>query len=231
MKRSEINEIMKQALEFFEGQKFYLPEFAYWKLEDWKKKGEEINEIIENQLGWDITDYGRGKFYDFGLIHFTLRNGNLKNIPKGAKTYCEKVMIMEEEQVIPMHHHIQKIEDIINRGGGILLIQLYNATKDDQLAESPVVISADGMQKTLESGSIVELKPGDSITIKPRHYHKFWPKKGEDKVLIGEVSTVNDDYRDNIFLEKIERFIEIEEDEPLLYLLYDDYEKYLNRET
>lgn len=228
MKRSKINEVMKQAVEFFEKQKFYLPKFAYWRLEDWREKGEEINEIIENQLGWDITDYGSDNFYNFGLIHFTLRNGNFKNIPKGAKPYCEKIMIMEEGQIIPMHHHKQKIEDIINRGGGILSVQIYNTTIDDQLAETPVIVSRDGIEHKLKSGSVVELKPGNSITIKPDHFHKFWCKEGSGKVLIGEVSSVNDDYRDNVFLKEIDRFINIEEDEDPLYLLYDDYEKFLD---
>lgn len=227
MKRSKINEIMRHAVEFFETQKFFLPDFAYWSLEDWKKKGEEIREIIENQLGWDITDYGSENFYDFGLIHFTLRNGNLKNIPKGAKPYCEKIMIMEEKQIIPMHHHKQKIEDIINRGGGILSIQLYNTSGNDQLAETPVMLTMDGIKKKIESGSVIDLNPGESITIKPRHYHKFWCKEGSEKVLIGEVSSVNDDYRDNVFLKEINRFMEIKEDEEPLYLLYDDYEKFL----
>ncbi|MBD3213712.1 MAG: D-lyxose/D-mannose family sugar isomerase [Candidatus Lokiarchaeota archaeon] len=227
MKRSKINDVMRQAVDFFEEQRFFLPEFAFWKLEDWRSRGEEIKEIIDNQLGWDITDYGSGNFSDFGLIHFTLRNGNFADIPKGAKPYCEKVMIMEEGQVIPMHHHNQKIEDIINRGGGILSIQLYNTTIDNKLAETPVVVFCDGIKKELESGSVVNLKPGDSITIEPEHYHKFWCKEGSGRILIGEVSSVNDDYRDNVFLKEIERFTKIEEDEDPLYLLYDDYGKFL----
>ena len=56
---------------------------------------------------------------------------------------------------------------------------------------------------------------------------KFWAKKGKGKILIGEVSGVNDDRVDNKFLEEIGRFPEIEEDEEPLYLLYDDYKKYI----
>jgi len=127
MKRSEINEIMRKAVDFFQQQKFYLPKFAFWSLEEWKSKGNEIREIIDNQLGWDITDFGKADFSKFGLILFTIRNGNLDDKSESAKDYCEKVMIAEEGQMTPMHHHFQKIEDIINRGGGILVIQLYNA--------------------------------------------------------------------------------------------------------
>ena len=62
--------------------------------------------------------YGSGDFYKRGLFLFTLRNGKY-NIDK--KPYAEKIMIVEEEQETPMHHHWSKMEDIINRGGGNLV--------------------------------------------------------------------------------------------------------------
>ena len=46
------------------------------------------------------------------------------------------------------------------------------------------------------------------------------------KVLVGEVSKVNDDVNDNRFLKPTGRFPEIEEDEPPLHLLVGDYAKY-----
>ena len=46
-------------------------------------------------------------------------------------------------------------------------------------------------------------------------------------VLIGEVSTVNNDLTDNIFAEPIGRFAEVEEDEAPLRLLVSDYRKFL----
>jgi len=178
MKRSDVNNIMREAVEFFKEQKFYLPKFAYWTLSDWKTKGVEIMEIIENQLGWDITDFGNENFSKFGLLLFTIRNGNLDDIHKGGKNYCEKIMVVEEGQITPMHHHYQKWEDIINRGGGILLIQIYNATKDDKLAETQVSVSIDGVKETFDAGSIIELEHGDSISLTPDIYHKFWAKEG-----------------------------------------------------
>ena len=78
MKRSEINKIIQKAINFLKEQKFFLPKFAYWKMKDWKEKGQEIREIIENQLGWDISDYGSGNFSKMGVFHFTIRNGNLQ---------------------------------------------------------------------------------------------------------------------------------------------------------
>lgn len=228
MKRSEINKIVRDAVHCFEEQKFYMPKFAYWTIEEWKKKGEEIREIVDNHLGWDITDYGSENFSKIGLLHFTIRNGSIKDIFKGGKPYCEKIMILEDGQALPMHYHYSKIEDIINRGGGILMIQTYNPTGDSQLADTRISVSIDGVSKTYEAGSIVELTPGESITLQNKIYHNFKAKQGHGKVLIGEVSSVNDDYVDNKFLEEFKRFGEIEEDEEPLYLLYDDYKKFIN---
>ncbi len=227
MKRSEINKEMEKATKFLEIQNFYLPKFAFWKLNEWKSKGNEIDEVIKNKLGWDITDYGSGNFAKSGLIHFTTRNGDPKHSLMGGKPYCEKIMIIKEDQMTRLHHHLSKIEDIINRGGGILSIELYNVNQEDELDDSEVKISVDGVQKRIKAGSVIELKPGESITLFPNHYHRFWAKKGHGMVLIGEVSSVNDDYRDNKFLKPTKRFTRIEEDEEPLYLLSDDYEKFL----
>jgi hypothetical protein len=116
------------------------------------------------------------------------------------------------------------MEDIINRGGGKLMIQLYNATEDGDLADTDVTVSMDGVKRILKAGEIVALSPGESITLVPGCYHKFWG--AESRALIGEVSLVNDDYVDNRFHEPTGRFPEIEEDEPPLYLLCTDYPRY-----
>jgi D-lyxose ketol-isomerase len=225
MKRSEINLIMQKADDFIRSRGFFLPPFAYWTPDLWKNKGPEVSEIVDNKLGWDITDFGRGNFSTFGLFLFTIRNGNINNwqMLKG-KLYAEKIMIVEDGQVTPMHFHWNKMEDIINRGGGDLLIQLYNATPDEQLDEkSKVLISVDGLRRYLEPGAILRLAPGESITLEQRCYHKFW---GQGRLLVGEVSLVNDDQNDNRFYEPVGRFPIIDEDVAPLYLLCNDYERY-----
>lgn len=134
-------------------------------------------------------------------------------------------MISSEDQITPFHFHWHKMEDIINRGGGNLLIQLYNSTPDEKFADTPVVVSIDGIQKTFEAGSIVRLKPGESISLTPRLYHKFWAEKGFGKTLLGEVSMTNDDNIDNRFYDETSRFTNIIEDEAPLYLLCNEYPK------
>jgi len=226
MKRSEINSIMRRADEFIRQQNFRLPPFAYWTPEDWKHKGPEVHEIVQNKLGWDITDFGKGDFPHFGLFLFTIRNGNPENWKTmQGKLYAEKIMLVELGQVTPFHFHWSKMEDIINRGGGKLLIKLYNSTPEEDLDDkSAVVVSIDSTQHTLPAGSLVKLSPGESITLPQYCYHQFWAD--ESRTLVGEVSMVNDDDQDNRFHQTLPRFPPIEEDEPPLYLLVNDYPKY-----
>lgn len=228
MKRSEINAIMREADAFMKSHGFYLPPFAYWSPADWQTRGREVQEIVTNRLGWDITDFGRGDYERTGLFLFTLRNGHPDNLKTGrGKLYAEKIMIVDVDQVTPMHFHWHKVEDIINRGGGRLIIQLYNATEEDGLAGTEVTVSMDGVQQTLEAGQTVTLNPGQSITLPTRLYHKFWG--AGERLLVGEVSMVNDDQADNHFYQPLGRFPQIDEDEPPLYLLINDYPTYYNR--
>jgi len=113
-----------------------------------------VSEIVENSLGWDITDFGLGDFAKFGLFLFTLRNGSPNNLASGkGKLYAEKIMVVENGQVTPLHFHWFKMEDIINRGGGNLVIELYNATSDDLLDETtPVRLKTDGVERIIEPG-------------------------------------------------------------------------------
>lgn len=222
MKRSEINRIMKRALMFCDKMNFKLPSFLYWTPEDWKGKGEEFDEIRDNMLGWDITDFGSGDYSKIGLLMITLRNGNF-NDSKYVKPYAEKLLIVEEEQITPYHFHWSKMEDIINRGGGNLLIKVYGSSEDEQLSQDTVVVSKDGLNMEVEAGTVIKLLPGESLTIPAGQYHKFWGEKGTGTVLVGEVSKVNDDHVDNRFLEEAGRFPAIEEDEEPLHLLYNEY--------
>lgn len=222
MKRSEINKIILENIEFIDRMNFKLPKFAYFSPDEWQEKGSEYDEIRENMLGWDVTDYGHGDFRNIGLFLFTIRNGNIN---KPGKSYAEKLLISDEDQYSPMHFHHNKMEDIINRGGGNLIVEVYNATEDDQLSDTDVTVFIDGHTETVPAGTKIRLTPGESITLPQRQYHAFWAEKGYGKVLIGEVSMVNDDNVDNRFYESQGRFPTIEEDEEPIYLLCNEYPK------
>ena len=219
MKRSEINSVMRKALKLFDEYKVALPPFVLWTPEEWKTKGEECREIVDNMLGWDITDFGGGDFSKMGLFLITTRNGNRKMPEKYPKVYAEKLMIVEENQVTPMHFHWFKTEDIINRGGGNLMIKLYKADENEGLSDEDIEIVMDGVKKTFPAGTVVRLTPGESITFTKGIYHRFWGEEGHGTVMVGEVSMCNDDANDNRFYDEIGRFPAIEEDEAPLYYL------------
>jgi D-lyxose ketol-isomerase len=220
MKRSEINALMREAVAFFEEHRFQLPPFAFWGADEWQERGEEVDEIRSCRLGWDLTDFGIGRFHGLGLLLFTIRNGNLADAGN-AKGYAEKIMIVEEGQVTPWHYHSSKMEDIINRGGGTLVIELCNANEAKELLDTEVVVSTDGVRRTVEPRGRVTLAPGESISLYQGLAHTFYGEGG--KVLVGEVSAVNDDETDNYFIDPVGRFPEIEEDEAPLYLLCNEY--------
>lgn len=227
MKRSEVNEIIRQSDAFIRSFGFALPPFAYWSPDQMKSRQSDIGGIISARLGWDITDYGLGRFDEMGLFLFTTRNGRLSELQAGGgMCYAEKIMISRQDQISPMHKHIIKAEDIINRGGATLAIEMFESGPDGLIDEAAeVVVATDGMRRVFQPGHILRLAPGESVTLMPGNWHKFWGEGGD--VLIGEVSTVNDDETDNVFREPIGRFAEIDEDEPPIHLLVSDYRKWL----
>lgn len=225
MKRSEINLLIDEAILFFRTVNFHLPPWAFYSPEEWKRLGKGSSEVFNNMLGWDLTDFGSGDFRNRGLLLFTLRNGNPE---LDKKPYAEKIMIVEENQETPMHFHWQKMEDIINRGGGNLIIELYNSGADESMLDTEVRVKTDGIERILPPGTKLVLQPGESICLTTGLYHRFYAEPGKGKVLVGEVSAVNDDTSDNRFHEPVGRFPEIEEDVRPKYLLVSDYARLLS---
>ena len=220
MKRSEINNYIKEAEALLKDNGYLLPPWARWTTGEWKERKGDCKNIFESCLGWDLTDFGSGDFLKRGLLLVTVRNGNNS---EDVKPYAEKIMIIKEEQETPFHFHWHKTEDIINRGGGNLLLELYNRTEDEKFSTEPVSFLADGIKRSIAAGGIVSLSPGESITLQTGMYHRFYAEKGQGTVIAGEVSMTNDDAADNRFFEGCGRFPAIEEDEQPYRLLVGDY--------
>ena len=223
MKRSEINKALKEMEAMIKEYRFALPPFCDITPEEWKEKSHEYDEVRDNMLGWDITDYGLGKFDQVGFSLITLRNGNPKMSQKYPKPYAEKLLYIKEGQMAPMHFHWYKMEDIINRGGNDIYITVFNGAKDGSMLDTDVTVYSDGREEVVPAGTKVLLKPGQSITIMPYMYHDFIVPETGGAVLLGEVSMCNDDENDNRFYEPIGRFPEIEEDEAPYRLLCNEY--------
>jgi D-lyxose ketol-isomerase len=226
MKRSEINDIIRAGDAFIRSFGYIMPPFAYWSPQTMLDRRAEIDGIVDARLGWDITDYGQGRFETLGLFLFTARNGSEADLRRGGgMCYAEKIMISRQDQVSPMHRHIVKAEDIINRGGAPLALRLYESDAEGHIDYGrEVMVATDGVMRRQEPGEVLMLDPGESVTLMPGNWHEFWGEGGD--VLIGEVSTVNNDLTDNVFAEPIGRFAEIEEDEDPLHLLVSDYPRW-----
>ena len=100
MKRSEINNEIRQAEEFFASFQFKLPKFACWTPAEMRARRNDpkYREIFECNLGWDLTDFGKGKFREEGLFLFTIRNG-ITGSTRYPKPYAEKIMISRSNQL------------------------------------------------------------------------------------------------------------------------------------
>lgn len=227
MKRSQINTILEQSAAFIASFGYRLPPFAFLTPDEMRARRGDIAGIVDARLGWDITDYGTGAFDRTGLTLFTVRNGNAADLARGSgMLYAEKIMISRRDQLAPMHRHAVKAEDIVNRGGGTLALRLFMSAPDGAIDRSATVrVPSDGIMRTLSAGDVLRLSPGESVTLLPGVWHAFHAE--DDDVLIGEVSTVNDDETDNVFEEPVARFAEIEEDEPPARLLVSDYRTWL----
>ncbi len=225
MKRSEINAAIVKAKARLEEFNISLPFFGYMTPDEWKAKKDEIGRIRERMLGWDVTDFGSDDFAHCGAVLFTVRNGD-KNDKEYKAPYAEKYIILDDTtgQEIPLHYHIDKTEDIICRAGGVLVVQMYGRAADGGLdQETPIKVWMDGVLRTFKAGENIYITPGNSITLEPFTYHRFFAEEGKGLLIVGEVSKVNDDDNDNIFLKPSERFTAIEEDEAPVHPLCKEY--------
>lgn len=181
MKRSAINAIIRDACACFERHGWTLPP----------------------EPRWDITDFGLGRFDDFGLVLI-----NLAEEPE----YCEKLMFAHLGQHTPAHTHVLKKEDIICRHGRLAL-RLWGGHPEHNMGGGMLALRVNGVASAHVSGEVLVLDAGERVTLTPGIYHEFWPES--EDCIIGEVSTANNDATDNIFVNpSIGRFPGIEEDEP-----------------
>ena len=227
MKRSEVESYVEWARGLIKDCGMKLPGFGYWTIDDWKTDVEKKDRMIRSMLGWDITDYGMGDFLKIGSVLFTIRNGVFGDSSIGTP-YAEKLLPTMDGQRLPLHFHYSKCEDIINRGGGDMWIKLYNSKKDESVDyESDVTVYMDGLAHTVAAGDTLIVKKGESISLTPGMYHTFGAVEGRGDLLVGEVSSINDDNVDNHFAEEVRRFAKIVEDVPIRTPLMNEYDEVL----
>jgi putative MATE family efflux protein len=195
------------------------PAAAYWTPDQFKAR-------IDARCGWDITDYGQGRFDEMGLFLFTLRNGRLADLQRGGgMCYAEKLLISGRTSCRPMHTHVIKAEDIINRGGATLVVELYGS---DDKGASPPTRAAWSVRRD-------RARPMARREAEARPGRKRHADAGRLARLLGRGRRRADRRgldrqrrRDRQHLrEPIGRFAEIEEDEAPTHLLVSDYDRWL----
>lgn len=220
MKRSTINANLTWAAALLREYRFSLPAFAWWSAEEWMANREALDVVRAVRLGWEVKDFSE----ELGATLFTLRNGRHDDPSVGVR-YCEKVILFRDGKRLPLHYHRQKTEDVINRAAGVMQLRLYNTTPSGELdRESEVHVRQDGILRRYQPGESVFIAPGNSTTLTPGLAHTFGPAPGSS-LIVGEVSTVNDDLTDNIRFETVPAPTPIEEDEPLLWPLCTEYDR------
>ena len=220
MKQSEINAYIADAMAFFAEHHYALPRWASWTQEDWRANAAFAKWVKRHQMGWDITDFGGEDFSKRGLVLFCLRNGIVNR--EDSVPYAEKLMVVRSDQETPYHCHRFKQEDIINRAGGKLVIELAPSDEQGHITSGSVDYRIDGIPHRCAAGTPLVLENGDSIRLEIGMYHRFYGLAKTDKVLVGEVSRVNDDLTDNLFSVPVGRFPAVEQDEPARYLLWSE---------
>jgi D-lyxose ketol-isomerase len=227
MKRSEVEKHIAWAKKLIDEVGCTLPSFAYWTLDEWREKGALTEGMRKIMLGWDVTDYGMGDFRKIGNVLFTIRNGSLDDKTVGTP-YAEKLIPILDGQRLPMHCHHSKTEDIVNRGGGVMFMKLYNSLPDGSPDfESDVTVLSDGLPITVKAGEEFYITRGNSLSLTPGMYHIFGAKADSGDLVVGEVSSINDDNTDNNFYEDVQRFVAIEEDVLLTVPLCNEYDAVL----
>jgi len=230
VKRSEINATLLLARDFFEAYRFKLPKWAAWSPVNWDYSGEEMQAIKDCQLGWDVTDFAQGNFSEQGMTSFMLRNGapSLEpppdHAPQEAKRhYSEKIMLVQLHQTLPLLALKHRTQDLINRGGGDLVVQVYLSTTEYELDEKKrVPLQVNGIAYNVKAGGIVRLVSGDGLTLQPATYYKYWAEKAS--CIVGAISTTCDETNDYLFFDpNCQRFPSIEPDESPLHLLHYEY--------
>ncbi|MDO5612208.1 MAG: D-lyxose/D-mannose family sugar isomerase [Paracoccus sp. (in: a-proteobacteria)] len=222
MKRSRINDIMGDAIEVIARSGQQLPPFAWWTPREFIDRATPA--IVAGRLGWDITDFGGGDFDRSGLFLFTLRNGSLAELAGGAgRVYAEKLLVVQDAQLVPLHTHLLKTKDLVNRWGATLALRLCGSDAQGGIdTRKGVTVECDGIARWVEPGGVIRLEPGESVTLRPGDWHEFRAEGGT--CLIGEVSSVADDQTDTLFAIPPGAPLTIAEDMPPRHLLVGDYD-------
>ena len=168
MKRSRVNDIIEEGDAFIRSFGYVMPPFAYWSPEELKARRPRRHHRRAARLGHHRLRAGRVRRARAVPVHRPQRRADDLTRGKGM-LYAEKIMISRKDQLSPMHRHIVKAEDIINRGGGKLVLELFMSRPDGGIdEEAEVEVPTDGVVRRMPAGGLLKLEPGESVTLDAR---------------------------------------------------------------
>ncbi len=221
MLRSFIDHAIADALEVCARYGAALPGFATWSPEEALRHPDALDRMIAGGLGWNVVEFGSGRFATDGLVVFTSRMGPAADLKTGGgRLYAEKWLIAHDGQRTPHHYHVVKTEDIVNRGGASFVVELIGVDDLGEPTGLPVTVVKDVEEIVVPPRGRVVLEPGESIVLEPYVAHAFWAEGGT--VLGGEVSLVNDDATDNYFIPALAPMDAVVEDAPARFVTVGD---------
>ena len=220
MKRSQVNTLLREAESLFAQCGIALPPWAHWSPAVWRAHPQAAAFFRRRQIGWDVTDFGTGDFARKGLVLLCLRNG-IVGLDE-ERSYAEKLLVLREGQEAPYHFHRFKMEDIIVRGGGNMVLQVFDTDETGAPLDLCVHARIDAEVLRVAARAPIVLRHGQSVMLPPGQAHRLTAEAGAGTVVLGEVSRVNDDLTDNVFFEPTARFASIDDDEPALRPLWSE---------
>ena len=130
MKRSRVNEIIREADAFIRSFGYVMPPFAYWTPDELQGAPAAPASSTPGSAGTSPTT-ARATSTSSACSCSPCATAAPPISPRGSgMLYAEKIMISRKDQLSPMHRHDVKAEDIINRGGGTLVLELFSRDAD-----------------------------------------------------------------------------------------------------
>lgn len=231
LKRSFINEKFRQAIEAVKRSGYPVPEYMMWSPEDWATKSREYQEIVDCQMGWDITDFGSGDFGKDGLVTFNPLNGKYGDA-RYVRPYGERLCFSwPGSNGGPLHYHRGKMEDLQNWSEGSMYVRHWNVTPyGERDFDSMVMVRIDGRRYMVKPGEIIEVKHHQRICSMPFIAHEGVAVDDvpyDPDALPGfcvELSSVVNDRVDNIYFEPWRKWdVDVIEDEPAQFCRVNEY--------
>ena len=158
MKRSEINRLIEDALKFFQEMHFKLPPLGYLDTGAMEQAGGIVRGSGNESVGMGPHGFWYREFQCGRVAAFHPSKRESATRPEAL---CGKNHDRPGGTGDPHAFSTgPKMEDIINRGGGNLMIQLYPSDREGGFAKKSFQVSLDGLKRELKPRRLGQVAAG-----------------------------------------------------------------------